>query len=127
MKTKIITAALALALMGGTASVAQAQGYGPRYDNNRFDRDYRVDRDRDGYRDGSRFDRRDDRFGTNWRRGMTFRDHRRLMVRDWNSFGLRYPGRGLHWVRAGNAFLLVTPRGRVVDVVYRPNRRWGRY
>ena len=128
MRTRIITTALALALMGGTASVASAQAYGGYNYDRGYTQDYRgVDRDRDGYRDGTRFDRRDDRFGTTWRRGMTFRDHYRFTVRDWNRFGLHTPGRGLHWVRQGNTFLLVNGRGRIVDVVFRPGYNRYRY
>ena len=119
MRNSIISAALAFALLGGTAAVAQPYGGN---DRGGYDRDYRNDRDRDGYRDGSRFDRRDDRFDSNWRRGMTFRDHNRFVVRDWNRMGLHAPGRSLHWVRAGNTYLLVNNRGRIIDVVVR--RGW---
>jgi Ni/Co efflux regulator RcnB len=123
---KILGAALALTLLGGTAAVAQPYGGYDRdnrgytrdfRDNDRFDRfDRRWDRD-------NRWDRGDWR---RWRRGMVFNNHYRFHVRDWHRYGLHRPGRGLFWVQQGPVFLLVNGRGLVVDVVYRP-RGFGFY
>jgi Ni/Co efflux regulator RcnB len=117
---KLITATLAFALLGGTAAVAQPYG-GQRGDNRAYTQDYRGGNQFDR-RDNDRFDRRGDRFDNNqtWRRGMMFRDYQRFTVNDWRRFGLHRPGRGLHWVQRGNVFLLVTQRGQVVDVIFRP-------
>jgi Ni/Co efflux regulator RcnB len=115
---RLVVAALAMTLLGGSAAVAQPYGGFDRndrgiYDNRGFDRDGRWD------------DRRWDRPNFNWRRGMAFHNHRHHIVRDWYRHGLRRPPRGMHWAQHGNVFLLVTGRGIVVDVVFRP--RFGRY
>ena len=123
---RLIGAALALTLLGGTAVVAQPYGGYDRndrgiYDNRGYDNRGYDDRGYDQNWNG-RDDRRWDR--PNWRRGMAFRDHHRFVVRDWYRHGLRRPPRGMHWSQSGNVFLLVNTRGIVVDVVFRP--RFGR-
>ena len=126
---KIFSAALAFALLGGTAAVAQPYGdrdnrsYSRDYrDNDRYDRGYGYDRNDGRYdRDNRRFDGRNQ-----WRRGMYFRDANRFQVRDWHRRGLNRPGRGLFWVQQGGVFLLVNGRGNVVDVIVRP-RGFGRF
>ena len=106
MKTTLIAAGLALALMGGTA---EAQSFRGGFDS--------------GYRGGVRAEialgARD--FG----RGDRFYG-RRVVVNDWWRHGLHRPSFRTHWVRSGNRFLLVSNRsGRVVDVSFGRGFRYG--
>ena len=119
---RLVGAALALTLLGTTAAVAQPYGGFDRndrgiYDNRGFDNR--------GFDRGDRFGPGWDRPSFNWRRGMMFRDHNRFVVRDWIRYNLRRPPRGMHWSQNGNVFLLVTARGIVVDVVFRPRFGFG--
>ena len=103
MKTTLIAAGLALALMGGTA---EAQSFRGEFGS--------------GYRGGVRVEMalRDRDFGRDWGRGDRFYG-RRMVVTDWRRHGLHRPSFGTHWVRSGNRFLLIGNRsGRVVDVVF---------
>lgn len=104
MKTinKLISAALAISLLAGTAGAAFAD---PR------DRD--GDTHREFLRDAPRHEfMRGDRFVPE--RGY-------VVVRDWPGMRLRPPTFGSHWVRAGADFLLISNQtGRILDVVIAP-------
>jgi Ni/Co efflux regulator RcnB len=97
--TKLVSAALAISLVAGTAGAAFAD---PR------------DRDRDSHREFMRDAPRHE-----FMRGDRFVMERGYMtVRDWRGMRLRAPMAGSHWVRAGADFLLISNRtGRILDVV----------
>lgn len=124
---KIMTAALALALLGGTA--AQAQPWDGRYgggdrDYGRYDRSDRYDRydrydrrdDRRDYRRDYRDDRRDYRRWSRgqripqsyWGYGVDYRSHR----------GLRRPPNGYRWVRYNDDYILAAvATGLILEVI----------
>lgn len=101
MKNLIITV-LALALLGGTAAMAQHDdwnGHGqmsaPQSNN-------------DNQRHWSRGDRLSSQY-----RGDQY------VVSDWRGNHLRKPGRGQHWVRRNNQFILVAiTSGLIADAVF---------
>jgi Ni/Co efflux regulator RcnB len=103
MKT-LISAALALSLLGtaGTASAATFYGHahGPMVRH-----DVRYAPARHVWVRGERFSPAFGRF---------------VLVDDWRGFRLPRPHFGAHWVRVGGDFLLISNRtGRVMDVVVR--------
>jgi Ni/Co efflux regulator RcnB len=148
MKRIVAATALALALISGVVTTAQAdnrdrhdQRYDQRYDrNDRHDRDDRRDWDRrdsdrhdwdrsHGFRhyDGRRFDRgRYMRPSGYYYRSWHYGDYlprayygRRYIVNDYYSYRLRPPPRGYHWVRVdGDVVLAAIASGIVVSAVY---------
>jgi Ni/Co efflux regulator RcnB len=138
MKRFLAATALALALISGVATTAQADNrdrHGRRHDNHHDRHDYRPDRrdwERDRYygfrhHDGRRYDcgryvRPSGYYYRSWRYG----DHlphayygRRYIVNDYYAYRLRPPPRGYHWVRIDNDVVLAAiASGLVVQAVY---------
>jgi Ni/Co efflux regulator RcnB len=85
---RLLSAALALSLLGGSAAMAQ-----PRHDHDRYDRNDRYD-----HRDHHRWARGD-------RLPPQYRGHGYNV--DYHRYHLRAPPRGYQWVRVDNQFLLV--------------------
>jgi Ni/Co efflux regulator RcnB len=146
MKRLIAAAALALTLVGGVVTTAQADNR----DRDRYER--RHDRDDDRRYDARRYDDRRDWKRGDWDRHYGFRhydgrryrdswyvrpsgyhyrswrygDHlprsyysRRYIVDDYYSYRLRPPPRGYHWVRVDNDVVLAAiASGIVVSAVY---------
>jgi len=100
--TKLVSAALAVSVVAGSAGAAFAD---PR------------DRDRDTHREFIR-----DARAHEFMRGERFVPERGyVVVRDWRGMRLHRPALGAHWVRAGGQFLLISNRtGRILDVVIAP-------
>ena len=102
---QIISAVLALSLLGGATAATAAPFYGLMYgpvvhrEMVRLAPPYRV-----------------------WMRGERFVPiPGYLVVNDWRYFRLRPPPFGFHWVRAGGDFLLVANRsGRIADIIFNP-------
>lgn len=130
--SKIMTAALAIMLIGTSAAVAQParrdNDRNPRIERQLDRRDFRQERraDRQEFRQERRLDRREFRRDRrqNWRmfrqgrnvhrfdrnefrrfhRGQrfAFNPYRHFVVNDWYRYHLHAPPRGYHWVRNGN-------------------------
>jgi Ni/Co efflux regulator RcnB len=124
---KLVTGLLVLALLGGTASMADARdGRRGDRDRDRHEDSDRNWRDNDGDRnwrrgdnDGRRWDRNDGRRWDgrrnhrrwNWVRGHRFdwhyyRPHYNY-VDNWSYYHLRRPPRGYRWIRIDSDYLLV--------------------
>jgi Ni/Co efflux regulator RcnB len=93
---RLLTAALALSLLGGTAAMAQPYGHGDDRGDHRYERGH----DR-GHHYGER---------RHWARGQRlpvtyYRDHRYWV--DYRAHHLRAPPRGYRWVHVDNDYLLV--------------------
>ena len=137
---RLISATVALALLGSTAAAVAQPGNdnrGPQNDNrnerygndeNRYDQSpYDQGRNEQG---GNR-DRRDDpsvRFGNpRWSRGDRLPNQYRqsqYVANDWRQHGLRQPPRGYRWVRTDNNdyFLAAIATGIIAEVAYRNDR-----
>lgn len=120
---KILTAALALALLGGTA--AQAQPWDGRYDGRR-DRDHgryerydRYDRyDRRDYREDRRSYRDDRREYRRWARGQRIPQSYWGYGVDYRSHHLRRPPNGYRWVRYNDDYILAAvATGLILEVI----------
>ena len=104
MKT-LISAALALSLLGIADTASAATFYGPMH--------------------GPVINREAVRFAPAhqvWVRGERFSPAfgRFVLVDDWRGFRLPRPAYGAHWVRVGDDFLLISNRnGSILDVVDR--------
>ena len=110
---RILTAALALSLLSGTAVMAQPNFQG-RGDQGRGGPDrYDEFRNNPGVRMSSPRFSRGDRVPEQYRR-----DHR-YAVDDWQSRHLRRPPRGYHWVRDDNDnyFLAAVTTGLILDLM----------
>ena len=102
---KVLSAALALSLLGGTAAMAQWH-----------DRDH----DRGGY--GWHGRGADPWAARHWGRGDRLpREYwsSSYEVRDWNRYHLRRPPRGYHWVRTGTGdyVLAAIATGLIADII----------
>jgi len=101
---RLLSAVLAVTLLGGTAASAQPFHPGPfgprgfeRHDFVRYAPRHRV-----------------------WVRGDRFyaQNHRYVVVNDWRRMHLRRPPYGYHWVRYNDDFLLVAlTTGLILDVM----------
>lgn len=91
---RILSAALALSLLGGTAAMAQPYG-DHRNDNNRHDQ--RVD------------NRHDNRQAHRWTRGQRLPNtyYTRSHYVDYRKHHLRQPPRGYQWVQVDNNYAMV--------------------
>ena len=144
MKRLFAATALALTLIGGVVTTAQAD----HRDRDRYDsrHDNRNDWRRNDHRDDRRYDRRDwDRYygfrhhdGRRYQYGRYVRpsgyyyrswhygDHlprgyysRRYIVNDYHAYHLRPPPRGYHYVRVDNDVVLAAiASGVVVSAIY---------
>jgi Ni/Co efflux regulator RcnB len=113
---KLLIAATALSLLGGTAAMAQPYGYDRDHHDYRYDRDHRYGRDyrgavgRDVYAPHHR-----------WARGERLpREYwgGRYVVNDWRVHHLRPPPRGYHWVRVGDDYVLAAiATGLIADLL----------
>jgi len=124
---RLIGSALALALLGGTAAMAQSgspaplqgqafaqnrQPQGPQdrgnHDGNAWTRGAKAPHDTGNHRDWARGDRLPGNYGES-----------RYAVQDWRAHNLRRPPRGYHWVRDdNNDFLLAAvATGVIADIV----------
>lgn len=113
MIKKAVLAAIALSFVG--APLAQAQDYHqprkPGYN--------RVEPTRPSHgKEFQRYDRRDQGH-KRWSRGERYGDWRRHQeIRDYKRYGLRKPGRGQHWVKVDNQYLLITAAtGLIVGIL----------
>lgn len=103
MIKKAILAAVALSFIG--APLAQAQNYNPP----RKQGNHQMEHARPSH--GKEFQRHDrrDRDHKRWSRGERYGDWRRHQeINDYKRYGLRKPGRGQHWVKVDNQYLLIT-------------------
>jgi Ni/Co efflux regulator RcnB len=126
---RLLTAALALSLLGGTAALAQPydqrQGDHSGYDQQRRDQQhngqagYGQRNDQGGY--GQRSDRQDQRQMRHWARGQRlppayYQDRGHYV--DYRSHHLRRPPRGYQWVQADNNYALVAlTTGLIASIV----------
>lgn len=98
---RLLTAALALSLLGGTAAVAQPYGHGHDRRDERHDNRY----DRDRHDNGNHYGQR-----RHWNRGerlpSQYYSQRSYWV-DYRAHHLRAPPRGYRWVQVDNQYLLV--------------------
>jgi len=103
MIKKIVLAAVALSFIA--APIAQAQNYNPPRKHGY----HHAEPARPSYgKDFKRHDRRDHNH-KRWSRGERYSDWRRHQeVRDYKRYGLRKPGRGQHWVKVDDQYLLIT-------------------
>jgi Ni/Co efflux regulator RcnB len=110
---RLLTAALALTLLGGTA--ASAQGY----NHNNNDR-------HDGYNQSRNNDRHDNRGGhRSWSKGQRLdRSYRadRYYVSDYRRHGLRAPPRGYRWQRVDDNYVLASVASGLIASVILANR-----
>jgi len=97
---KLISAALALSLLGAAGAASAAPFWGPPTDGRGFRRE--VIRDVPGHRA--------------WVRGERFVAPvgGYVVVNDWRYLRLRPPPFGFHWVREGHDFLLVNNRSGII-------------
>ena len=103
---RIICTAFALALLGGTAAMADDYGRGDRgRDYNRYDEHHQHDR-------------------AHWGRGDRFSGHYNE-VQDWRGHHLRRPPRGYHWVQNddGDFILVAITTGIIFDLLMNNDRR----
>jgi Ni/Co efflux regulator RcnB len=141
MKTLLVAMALALALVGGVVTSAQAdhreqryerrddhRGRGHRHDSRRDRRDHWDHRDgyRLGYAQGRHDQRRYNRghyvrpagyHYRTWRYGDYLPSaycSRRYIVHDYDVYRLHRPPRGYHWVRVDNDVFLAAIAGGLV-------------
>jgi len=103
MIKKAVLAAIALSFIG--APLAQAQNFNqPRKQGQHHAEPARPSHGKDFKRN----DRRDQGH-KRWSRGDRYQDWRSQQeVRDYKRHGLRKPGRGQHWVKVDNQYLLIT-------------------
>jgi Ni/Co efflux regulator RcnB len=136
MKRLFAATALALALIGGVVTTAQADKrdrYERRHDDRHDRRDYRHDRDwdrrhgfhrHDGYRyDRGRYVRPSGYYYRSWRYGdhlpRAYYGHHRYVVNNYYVYRLRPPPHGYHWVRVDHDVVLAAiASGIVVSAVY---------
>lgn len=111
---RILTAALALALMSGTVVMAQPTG---------------PDRNGPGNNGQERLNNPGARGGQpQYRRGQRlppqYRNNKRYVVNDWQQRHLRKPPRGYHWVRDdnNNYFLAAITTGVILDLLLNGGR-----
>jgi Ni/Co efflux regulator RcnB len=101
MKT-LITAALALSVLGAASAASAAPYHGPMHGPS-------------NHREYSRFAPRHV-----WTRGERFMPGyaRFVVVDDWRTFRLPRPAYDAHWIREGGDFLLISNRtGRILEVM----------
>jgi len=126
---RLLTGALALSLLTGTAAMAQPDRHDDRsgYDQQRNDqRGY--DRDRHDDRGGYDRHRHDERAGNHhWGRGERmpssfYRDRSRFV--DYRAHHLRAPPRGYRWVRTddNNYALVAITTGLIASIIAASNR-----
>ena len=116
---RLLTAALALTLLSGTAAIAQPNGhfddYHGRYDEGRHDNG----RYEHGHHD--RHDNRNGHGGRQWARGQRLPSayyHDRGHYIDYRVYHLRAPPRGYQWVEADNSYALVAlATGLIASIV----------
>jgi Ni/Co efflux regulator RcnB len=104
---RILSAALALSLLGGSAALAQP--YDQRHDNHRYEQQ-RYDNHRyEQQRSDHRTDRQDRREVRRWARGERLPANYRVRTYyvDYRSHHLRRPPHGYQWVRVNNDYMLV--------------------
>lgn len=102
MFKKSILVAVALTFVG--APLAQARDYQPL----RKAEQHRYEPNRPSY--GKQYKKpNEQRYYKKWSKGQRYGDWRRHQeVRDYKRYGLRKPGRGQHWVKVDNQYLLIT-------------------
>lgn len=102
MFKKSILVAVALTFVG--APLAQARDYQPLPKAEQ----HRYESSRPSY--GKHYNKPNDRgYNKRWSKGQRYGDWRRHQeVRDYKRHGLRKPGRGQHWVKVDNQYLLIS-------------------
>lgn len=103
---KLLTAAVAVAVLAGGATAANAQSYG-YYGYSGHDHRYDDRRDYRDYRKALKAERKAERKAARrWARGQhlppQYRSSR-YVVNDYHRYGLRAPPRGYHYVRDDNS------------------------
>lgn len=99
MFKKSILAAVALTFVG--APLAQARDFHP----SRQAEQHRYESNRPTY--GKHYNK--SHYNKRWAKGQRYSDWRRHQeVRDYKRYRLRKPGRGQHWVKVDNQYLLIT-------------------
>ena len=111
---RILTAALALSLLSGTAAMAQPNGPGRNGPSSNSQE--RPNNPGDG-RGRPQFSRGD-------RLPTQYRNNRKYVVNDWQQRHLRKPPRGYHWVRDdnNNYFLAAITTGVILDLLLNGGR-----
>jgi Ni/Co efflux regulator RcnB len=114
---KILSAAVALSVLAGTAGVASAAPYSGRYEQNRYESRY------DGRYD-SRYERGDHRgHRKQWRKGgrIDRNDWARSKRYDYRRHGLRSPPRGYEWrqTNTGEILLAAVATGLILELLSR--------
>lgn len=120
---RVLTAALALSLLVGTAAIAQPNGPGRngpgngQVNNNGPDR-YEEYRNNPGVRMSTPRYSRGDRVPDQ------YRSNNQYVVNDWQQRHLRKPPRGYHWVRDdnNNYFLAAVTTGVILDLLLNAGR-----
>jgi Ni/Co efflux regulator RcnB len=115
---RLLTAALALTLLGGTAASAQSYNHDNRNDGHRDGYSQRRDNDRHDSRD-----RHDNR--RHWSKGQRLdRSYRadRYYVADYRRHGLRTPPRGYRWQRVDDNYILASVASGLISSVILANR-----
>ncbi|MBV2143627.1 RcnB family protein [Falsochrobactrum sp. TDYN1] len=104
MFKKVVLAAIAISFIG--APLAQARDHNPP----RKPGHHRVEPARPAPgKEFKRHDRRNQIQKKRWSKGQRYSNWRRHQeVRDYRRHGLRKPGRGQHWVKVDNQYLLIT-------------------
>jgi Ni/Co efflux regulator RcnB len=101
---KVLSAALALSLLGGTAAMAQPYGHSDhRNDNNGR---YSQSADRHDDRHDNRHDNRNHRWSRGERLPSSYYSSRSHYV-DYRRHHLRQPPRGYQWVQVDNNYMMV--------------------
>jgi len=118
----IITAALALSLLGGTAVLAQP-GHNRQGPGNSQNHDNDQNR-YEGYRNNPGVRMSQPRLSRGDRLPDQYRNNRQYDVNDWQQRNLRKPPRGYHWVRDDNYnyFLAALTTGLILDLLLNGGR-----
>jgi Ni/Co efflux regulator RcnB len=131
---RLLTGALALSLLTGTAAMAQPDrhddrgGYDQRRDNDRGAYDQRRDDNRGNDRSRDVHQRNDERWANHhWGRGERmpsayYQDRSRYV--DYRAYHLRAPPRGYRWVRTddNNYAMVAITTGLIASIIAASNR-----
>lgn len=119
----ILTAVLAVSLLGSTAVMAQPGSLG-RNDQNRGGPAYGDQNRYDSYRSNPGVRMTPPRFSRGDRLPDQYRHNQQYVVSDWQQRHLRKPPRGYHWVRDdnNNYFLAAVTTGVILDLLLNGGR-----
>ncbi|MBU6299164.1 MAG: RcnB family protein [Alphaproteobacteria bacterium] len=121
---RLITAAIALALLGSTAAIAQPYQRSDHHQSDHRPSDHGQMTTSWNNNGDSRNHQADNRYYSDhphWSRGDRLSNQyqqRQYVVSDWRANHLRRPSRGHHWVRVNNQFVLVAiGSGLIADAI----------